>query len=77
MNAAGAKDLVRVDLRIEGITGVGVAHSLIVALSAIPGVAKADVSLMKKRARVTYDPAKTNVEAFKAAIYRAGYEVLP
>ena len=64
-----------VDLKIEGVTGVGIANSLIVALSAIPGVAKADFSLMKKRARITYDPAKTNVEAFKAAIYRAGYEV--
>ena len=66
-----------VDLKIEGMTGIGIAHGLIVALSAIPGVAKADVSLMKKRARITYDPAKTNVEAFKAAIFRAGYKVLP
>ncbi len=66
-----------VDLKIEGMTGVGIANSLIVALSAIPGVAKADVSLMKKRARITYDPAKTDVEAFKAAIFRAGYKVLP
>jgi len=64
-----------VDLKIEGLSGVGSAHSLIVALSAIPGVAKADFSLMKRRARITYDPARTGVEAFKAAIYRAGYEV--
>lgn len=66
-----------VDLKIEGMTGVGVANSLIVALSAIPGVANANVSLMKKRARITYDPAKTGVEEFKAALYRAGYKVLP
>lgn len=66
-----------VDLRVEGVTGVGIANSLIVALSAIPGVTRADFSLMKKRARITYDPAKTGVEAFKSALYRAGYEVLP
>ena len=62
-----------VDLKISGMEGAGAAQALIVALSAIPGVAKADVSLMKKRARITYDPAKTDVAAFRAAILRAGY----
>lgn len=66
-----------VDLKVEGVTGVGTANSLIVALSAIPGVTKADFSLMKKRARITYDPARTGVEAFRTALYRAGYKVLP
>jgi copper chaperone CopZ len=62
-----------VDLKISGMAGAGAAQALIVALSAIPGVAKADVSLMKKRARITYDPAQTGLEAFRAAILRAGY----
>jgi copper chaperone CopZ len=62
-----------VDLKIEGMSAAGAAQSLTVALTALPGVAKADVSLMKKRARITYDPAKTGVEAFRAAILRAGY----
>jgi copper chaperone CopZ len=62
-----------IDLKISGMAGAGAAQALIVALSAIPGVAKADVSLMKKRARITYDPAQTGVEAFRAAILRAGY----
>lgn len=62
-----------VDLKISGMAGAGAAQALIVALSAIPGVAKADVSLMKKRARITYDPEKTGVEAFRAAVLRAGY----
>jgi len=61
------------DLKIEGLTDMGAANSLTVMLSAIPGVAKADVSLMKKRARVTYDPDKTDVEAFRVALLRAGY----
>jgi copper chaperone CopZ len=62
-----------VDLKISGMTAAGAAQALTVALTAIPGVAKADVSLMKKRARITYDPAKTGIEAFRAAILRAGY----
>ena len=62
-----------VDLKISGMAGAGAAQALIVALTAVPGVAKADVSLMKKRARITYDPAQTGVEAFRAAILRAGY----
>jgi copper chaperone CopZ len=62
-----------VDLKISGMTTAGAAQALIVALTAVPGVAKADVSLMKKRARITYDPAQTGVEAFRAAILRAGY----
>ena len=62
-----------VDLKISGMAGAGAAQALTVALSAIPGVAKADVSLMKKRARITYDPAQTGLEAFRAAILRAGY----
>lgn len=62
-----------IDLKISGMTTAGAVQALIVALTAIPGVAKADVSLMKKRARITYDPAVTGVEAFRAAILRAGY----
>lgn len=62
-----------IDLTISGMTTAGAVQALIVALTAVPGVAKADVSLMKKRARITYDPAVTGVEAFRAAILRAGY----
>lgn len=65
-----------VDLKIQGMVSSGATQSLTVALSAIPGVAKAELSLMKKRARVTYDPAQTGVEALKAAILRAGYQTL-
>lgn len=65
-----------VDLKIEGMADGNAAQSLIVALTAIAGVAKADVSLMKRRARITYDPAKTGIEAFRSAILRAGYRAL-
>jgi cation transport ATPase len=63
-----------VRLKIEGMTSTGCVNSVSRVLSALPGVAEADVSLTKARARVTYDPAQTGVEAMKQAIARAGYK---
>jgi copper chaperone len=59
---------------IEGMTCGGCVNSVTRVLSALPGVTAADVSLTKARAKVTYDPAKTGVEAMKQAIERAGYK---
>ena len=63
-----------VRLRIEGMTCAGCVNSVTRVLTALPGVAQADVSLTKARAKVTYDPAQTGVEAMKQAIERAGYK---
>jgi periplasmic mercuric ion binding protein len=43
------------------------------SLTRIGGVAKADVSLEKAEAVVTFDDAKTNVEALFKATKDAGY----
>ena len=61
-------------LRIEGMTCTGCVNSVARVLAALPGVAQADVSLTKARAKVTYDPAQTSVDAMKQAIERAGYK---
>lgn len=63
-----------VRLRIEGMTCTGCVNSVARVLAALPGVAQADVSLTKARAKVTYDPALTGVEAMRQAIERAGYK---
>lgn len=63
-----------VRVRIEGMSGAGCVNIVTRALCALPGVAEADVSLTKARARVVYDPAQTSVEAMKQAIERAGYK---
>jgi copper chaperone CopZ len=63
-----------VRLSIEGMTGAACVNSVTRALTALPGVAQADVSLTKARAKVAYDPAQTSVEAMKQAIARAGYK---
>lgn len=43
------------------------------SLTSIDGVSKADVSLEKREAVVTYDDAKTSVEALRKATSDAGY----
>ncbi len=63
-----------VKLQVEGMTCGGCVNSVTRVLSALPGVASADVSLAEARAKVTYDPAQTGVEAMKQAIERAGYK---
>ena len=63
-----------VRLSIEGMTCTACVNSVTRALTALPGVSRADVSLTKARAKVTYDPAQTGVEALKQAIARAGYK---
>lgn len=61
-------------LKIAGMTGIGCANSVTRVLRGLPGVADASVSLTKARALVTYDPAKTGLDAMKRAIERAGYK---
>ena len=47
------------------------------SLTAVPGVAKVEVSLAKKTATVTFDDAKTAVPALIAATTNAGYPSTP
>ncbi|MEO8716866.1 MAG: heavy metal-associated domain-containing protein [Burkholderiales bacterium] len=63
-----------VKLGVEGMTSTGCVNSVSRVLSALPGVTEANVSLTKARAKVTYDPAQTSIEAMKQAIERAGYK---
>jgi len=43
------------------------------ALEKVPGVSKAATSLERKEAVVTYDDAKTNIDALLDATFTAGY----
>lgn len=43
------------------------------ALTKVPGVSKTEVSLDKREATVSFDDAKTNVEALTRATKEAGY----
>jgi len=61
-------------VKVNGMTCQGCVRSVKRVLEAVPGVQQADVSLEQSEARVSFDPAKTGVDAFKAAINDAGYE---
>jgi Cu+-exporting ATPase len=45
------------------------------ALASVPGVTTAVVNLATERARVTFDPARADVDALRAAVSAAGYEL--
>lgn len=66
-----------VTLGISGMTCGGCVKSVTRVLSALDGVAKADVSLEKQCAVVDYDPGKVAVEAMKQSIEGAGFEIKP
>jgi mercuric ion binding protein len=62
-----------VTLSVSGMTCAACPITVKKALSKVEGVEKTDVSYEKKEAVVTYDDAKTNVEALTKATEGAGY----
>lgn len=62
-------------LGVEGMSCQHCAKAVKAALAALPGVAEVEVSLERKTATVSYDPAKVGRPAMKAAIEEAGYTV--
>lgn len=62
-----------VTLSVPGMSCAACPITVRKALTKVEGVEKAEVSYEKKEAVVTYDGAKTNVEALKEASKNAGY----
>ncbi len=60
---------------VKGMTCMGCVSSVKRVLGNIGGVSQAEVSLEKAQATVTYDSGKTSLQAIKAAITDAGYDV--
>jgi copper chaperone len=61
------------ELKIEGMTCGGCVKSVTRVLTGVAGVASAEVSLEEARARVTFDPGRTGLQALKDVVERAGY----
>jgi copper chaperone len=61
------------ELKIEGMTCGGCVKSVTRVLTGVAGVASAEVSLEEGRARVTFDPGRTGLQALKDVVERAGY----
>ena len=64
-----------VTLKVEGMHCGGCVAGVSRVLSALPGVAAANVSLQAGTAQVTFDETRTDARALRAAIEGAGYEV--
>jgi periplasmic mercuric ion binding protein len=62
-----------VTLSVSGMTCAACPITVKTAITKIEGVEKAEVSFEKKEAVVTYDDAKTKVEALMEATKNAGY----
>ena len=61
-------------LKVEGMSCGGCVASVTRVLSALPGVAKAEVSLEEKCARVEYEAGRVTREDMQRAIVEAGFE---
>ncbi len=69
--------LARVMLPIEGMSCASCVQKVEKALSALPGVAEADVNFATETASMLYDPAQSSISDFKKAVSSAGdYRVL-
>jgi mercuric ion binding protein len=66
-----------VTLNVSGMTCAACPITVKKALEKVPGVSKVDVRFEKKQAVVTYDDAKTNIDALVKATTNAGYRSQP
>lgn len=64
-----------IHLPITGMMCGGCVAAVKAALESVPGVENADVSLEKKEAVVTYDPATATADEMKKAVEKAGYGI--
>jgi copper chaperone len=65
-----------VTLNVQGMTCGGCVASVTRVLKAVPGVTEAMVTLQPGVAKVTFDPARTQPTALRAAIEGAGFDVV-
>lgn len=62
-----------VTLSVPGMTCAACPFTVKTALNKVKGVTKADVSYEKREATVSFDDAKTNIQALTTATANAGY----
>ena len=63
-------------LQINGMSCTACASSIEKGISKMDGVEEANVNFALERTSITYDPEKTNVDAFKQKIKDLGYDVV-
>lgn len=66
--------MAEVVIKVEGMSCGGCVRNVTAVLKALPGVDDATVSLEQGSARVSFDPAKTEVNALRQAVEDAGFD---
>jgi len=61
-------------IKVGGMSCQGCVKSVTGALTAVPGVASAEVSLEEGEARVAFDPATATVAQLRQAVDDAGFD---
>lgn len=61
-------------IKVTGMSCGGCVKSVTSVLQALPGVAKAEVSLEKGEARVEYESGRVGLDDMKNAVVEAGFE---
>lgn len=64
-------------LKLTGMQSEPCANTIAQALSAVPGVERANVNLGGQRASVNFDANLTNVEQLKQAVRDVGFGIKP
>jgi copper chaperone len=63
-----------IQMGVQGMTCMGCVTSVTKVLRNLSGVTDVRVSLEQASAEITFDPASTNLAAFRAAVEGAGFE---
>jgi copper ion binding protein len=63
-------------LNVEGMSCMHCVSAIKNAVGSLPGISRVEVDLMGKKAEVEFDPEQVSIEAVKAKIVEAGYEVV-
>jgi P-type Cu+ transporter len=67
----------RANFKLQGMSCAACANGIEDAIVAVPGVIECSVNFGAEQASVTYDPAKTDLEAICDAVDAAGYSAQP
>ncbi len=75
MNAPPAQDPLVATVTIGGMHCPACSARVTKALTSLPGVLQAEVSLEQRQATVTYEPGRITSELLQQAVVEAGYTV--
>lgn len=67
------ENVIEKEIPVEGMTCGNCARHVDRAIRGVPGVKAVAVDLLRKRAKVAYDPALATEEAMAQAVKKAGY----